>query len=395
MHIPNFAVRALAEASTFSTAVLQDRQTAASYKSVAGAAITALTKTFSTTSFQWSGVGGWVAANAYNDIMDYDMRTGEKNFKDTYGAYLFTISTSTAAQQKVGSTDNFNDDQLWWCLAMLRAYQNYGHKELLDQTIKQWKAIGANAQVFKADQGTKVTKGGITRKDPIPATCDVDGAVYWSSDANSGLNAISTGLYAQVGSWLYALTGDKQYLGPSQAALGWLQRMMMDTKTGVLNIDAYTMDGCTKHFGSLTYNTGVYIGTLTSLYLSTGDVKYLNAANLSMTSTVNGFFGNGKDTPLVVNQQADLTKPGDGVQWRDVLFRNVADFYVSAGNKGGVSDGLKAQTKKWFKANYDQIQAKARFGDNYAANWFGLIKSGSDWGTASVLSVLIGSMMVN
>ncbi|KAF4633100.1 hypothetical protein G7Y89_g5026 [Cudoniella acicularis] len=392
MHIPQAAVRSIAAVAPLTALI--DRDTAASYSSVATAAITAMTKTYSTSSLQWAGVGGWEAANAYNDIMDMDLRTGQKAYESTYGASLLSIATSTASQQKVQSTDNYNDDQLWWCLAMIRAYQNYKHPELLTQAENQWKAIGAKAQVFKKDQGTTVTKMGLTRTPAIPANCDVDGAVYWSSDANSGLNAISTGLFAQVGAWLYAITGDTQYLGPSLSALGWLQRMMLDPATGILHIDSYTMDGCTEHFGSLTYNTGVYIGTLSSLWLSTGDQKYYTALNFTATTSVTGFFGNEPAAPLVVDQQNDLTAPGDGVMWRDVLFRNIVDFYTVMQIKKQDNPVLMGRIKTWWKSNYNQIQTKAKFGDLYAANWFGKITSGSDWGTASVLSVLVGGMIV-
>ncbi|KAG4436673.1 hypothetical protein IFR05_007852 [Cadophora sp. M221] len=382
----------IVKTSRHDTNTLIIRAINADYAKVATSAITALDGFYAKDSFRWKNIGGWMAANVYNDIMDYDLWSNTRTYENTYGASLLTIATSTAAQQKAGSTNDFNDDQLWWCLAMIRAYQNYGHRELLDQSIKQWRAIAANAQVFKSDQGTKVKKGGIERDTPIPADCDVDGAIYWASASNSGLNAISTSLFAQVGAWLLAITGDTSFRGPTDSAINWLQRMMLDKKSGIMNVDALTAGGCTKHPGSLTYNTGTYIGALTSLYMTTGDAKYLDQATLSVTSATTGAFGN--KPALVIDQQADLTANGDGVQWRDVLFRNIADFYITIGSRGKVSNDLKGKVSAFFKANYDQIQSKARFGDLYAANWYGIIKSGSDWGTGSVLGNFIGSMLV-
>ncbi len=362
------------------------------YSSVVSGAISAMGKSYSPSSFQWTDVTGWIAANTYNDIMDVDYYSKTTSFQSTYGSALLQIATSPSLQGEVLSTDGFNDDQLWWCLAMLRAYQNYGHDELLNQTVKQWTAIGANAQLSKSDQGTSIDKGGLKRSNPIPASCDVDGAVYWSSQPDSGLNAISTSLYAQVGAWLFELTGDPTFRGPADAALGWLQRMMLSQRSGIMDIDSLSPAGCEKHLGSLTYNTGVYIGALTSLYRATGEGQYLASALQSVTSAVTGSFGN--SPPLVLDQQGDLTSNGDAVQWRDVLFRNLVDFYVSLVPKGSVDSGLQSKVQAFFTANYNQIQSKARFGDLYAANWFGLIQSGSDWGTASVLSCLTGAMMI-
>jgi hypothetical protein len=362
------------------------------YSSVVSDAISAMGNSYSTSSLQWTDVRGWIAANAYNDIMDVDFYSKTTSFQSPYGNALLQISTTPSIQGEVLSTDGYNDDQLWWCLAMLRAYQNYGHDELLNQTAEQWTAIGANAQLSTSNQGTTPNIGGLQRSEPISASCDVDGAVYWNSQPDSTLNAISTSLYAQVGAWLFELTGDATFRGPTDAALGWLQRMMLSQSTGIMDIDSVTPAGCQKHLGSLTYNTGVYIGALTSLYRSTGESQYLTAVLQSVTSSVTGSFG---DSPhLVVGEDGDITSNGDDVQWRDVLFRNLVDFYVSLVPKGSVDSGLQSQVQAFFTANYNQIQSKARFGDLYAANWFGSIQSGSDWGTASVLSCLTGAMMI-
>lgn len=67
--------------------------------------------------------------------------------------------------------------------------------------------------------------------------------------------------------------------------------------------------------------------------------------------------------------------------------------YILLAEKG-ISATIQSEIKAFFLANYNQIQSKAKFGDLYAANWFGLITEGSDWGTASVLSCLIGMMMM-
>ncbi|PBP24109.1 glycoside hydrolase family 76 protein [Diplocarpon rosae] len=360
----------------------------------ASSAINALGNFYSKERLQWTNISSWVAANVYNDIMDFDLFANTKQYEETYGASLRTVATSPDAQKAVQSVNEFNDDQLWWCLAMIRAYQNYGHKELLDQSIKQWKDIGADAQVFKSDQGTTVTKGGIKRDMPIPADCDVDGAVYWSSETHSALNAISTSLYAQVGAWLWAITQDQAFRGPTDSALGWLQRRMLDSKTGIMAVDALVPDGCELKPGALTYNTGVYIGALTSMYMSSRDTKYLDAATLSATSTANGAFGNNYDANLVITEESELVERKDAVQWRDALFRNMADFYITIGAAGAISDGLKSNIKAFFQANYDRVQQQARFGDLYAANWWGKLNTGSDWGTGSVLGLLVGAALV-
>ncbi|KAI9050281.1 hypothetical protein LZ554_005449 [Drepanopeziza brunnea f. sp. 'monogermtubi'] len=328
---------------------LTSRAINADHAKVATSAISALDSFYQKESLVWTNVRGWIAANVYNDIMDFDLFSHTRQHENTYGAALLTIATSAAAQE----------------------------------------------QLSHADQGTtpRITPGGIPRDAAIPAGCDVDGAVYWSSQGSSGLNAISTSLYAQVGAWLFALTGDAAtFRGPTDRALAWLQRVALDPATGIMVVDGLTVQGCRKNPGALTYNTGVYIGALTSMYMSTRDAKYLAAARLSVKSATTGAFGN--SPPLVVSEASALTTPGDAVQWRDILFRNLYDFYDSVNGVGQVDGVLKSQMQAFFRANYDQIQGKARFGNLYAANWFGKMSTGSDWGTGSVLSNLLGSMLL-
>lgn len=199
---------------------------------------------------------GWIAANAYNDIMEFDRYTGGKIYETTYGAALLQIATSPVLQGVVLSTDAFNDDQLWWCMSMLRAYKNYGHAELLTQTITQWNQITESSFLTAADQGTTPSKGGIVRSLAIPATCDVDGGVYWAQTSDSFVNAISTGLYAEVSAWLFDMTKDAKYKTAADKSLGWLQRVMLDPKNGIMTVDSMNPVGCVKNPGSLTYNTG-------------------------------------------------------------------------------------------------------------------------------------------
>jgi hypothetical protein len=136
---------------------------------------------------------------------------------------------------------------------------------------------------------------------------------------------------------------------------------------------------------------GVYLGIMTTLYRVTSDSDYLTWATLTATTSVTGYFGN--SPALVVTQQDDITAPGDAVQWRDVLFRNLIDFYklLTADN---LNTTLQSQIQAFFQANYNQIMANAKFDELYAANWFGEIPYGSDWGTGSVLCVLLGALVV-
>lgn len=182
----------------------------------------------------------------------------------------------------------------------------------ITQAEALWDVIESTSLMSSADAGTTPNKGGVQR-NPIVKGCDVDGAVYWKRSADSYLNAISTGLFAQTGALLYEITKKQKYLDGTKKAMGWLSRMMMNTKTGILNIDSITPGTCGKNFGSLTYNTGVFIGANLVLARVTGDSAWIKAATLSATTASTTEYS-GAD--LLMTEEKGLTKVGDATNWR-------------------------------------------------------------------------------
>jgi hypothetical protein len=75
------------------------------YSSVVSDAISAMGNSYSTSTLQWTDVHGWIAANTYNEIMDFDFYSKMTLFQSTYGNALLQISTTPSLQGKVLSTD--------------------------------------------------------------------------------------------------------------------------------------------------------------------------------------------------------------------------------------------------------------------------------------------------
>jgi hypothetical protein len=133
-------------------------------------------------------------------------------------------------------------------LSLISAYKTYGENmAYITQAEALWDVIESTSLMIAADAGTTPNKGGIQR-NPFVEGCDVDGAVYWARSVDSYLNAISTGLFAQTGALLYEITKNEKYLDGSKKAMGWLSRMMLDTQTGILNIDSITPGTCGKKY---------------------------------------------------------------------------------------------------------------------------------------------------
>ena len=226
------------------------------YEAVAKSALAALTQTFTLSQHGWNHIGGWIGAVVYQDMMDYDYWTkGTTN--SVYAESLLAIVSSQNLLNGAGAIDSFNDDQGWWILAFIRAYEVYGHVELLNQAEKQWKQIQATSQLASNNAGSTPNLGGLARNVAIPATCDVGGAVYWEQTAGSPITAISTGLFAQIGAWLYAITKDEQYRKGADLAINFERRKFLNVNSGIMDIDNLNPQNCQNGLGSLTYNTGI------------------------------------------------------------------------------------------------------------------------------------------
>lgn len=239
---------------------LHSRQNTATtdYKATAVNAINAMGKTFSTSTKQWANVTGWESANVYNDIIDNDRYTGERTWQAEYGGGLSAIATSPSLQNgKVESEDEFTDDRLWWCLAMIRAYDTYDRGNLknpdLLTAIDSYNTITRQSLLSSKDSGT--TPSGRTVQ--IQVGCDVDGAVYWNSKIDSDVTSISTSLFAEVSAWLYDITRNSTYHDNAVKSLGWIQRNALDAKSGIVVKDSMRPANCQQMPGGLTYNTGM------------------------------------------------------------------------------------------------------------------------------------------
>jgi hypothetical protein len=239
---------------------LHSRQNAptTNYKTTAVNAINAMGKTFSTTTKQWANLTGWESANIYNDIIDNDRYSGDRTWQAEYGEALRAIATTPSLQNgKAQSEDQFTDDRLWWCLAMIRAYDTYDRENLknpeLLAAIDSYNTITQQSLLSSKDSGT--TPSGRTVQ--IQAGCDVDGAVYWNSKVDSGVTSISTSLFAEVSAWLYDITRNSTYHDNAVKSLAWIQRNALDAKSGIVVKDSMRPANCQQMPGGLTYNTGI------------------------------------------------------------------------------------------------------------------------------------------
>jgi predicted alpha-1,6-mannanase (GH76 family) len=181
-------------------------------------------------SAQW-----WQSANALESTIDFMQATGSR-------AYVSDLNrTYLGYHQGDRFLDYYYDDDGWWALAWIKAYDLTRDQRYLDQA----------RDIFEA------------MTDGWDSTCGGDG--LWWSTSRTYKNAIANELFLTVAAELHNRTaGDTWYAGWARREWAWFSGSGMLTRSGLV-IDG--LNNCKPATGSptWTYNQGVLIGGLIAL----------------------------------------------------------------------------------------------------------------------------------
>ncbi|OAA68965.1 Glycoside hydrolase, family 76 [Cordyceps fumosorosea ARSEF 2679] len=203
---------------------------------------------------------------------------------------------------KRGFTDflnEFYDDEGWWALALIRAYD----------VTQEDKYLQAAVAVFKDMQtGAGTPCGGI----------------YWSKERKY-VNAIANELYLSVAASLanYDLPGQSSYLKIANDQWTWF------SNSGMINSENLINDGlddkCNNNGQQTwTYNQGVILGGLVQLFHATGNRTLLGEATKIAKAAINKL--SNKDGVLVEYGGCEYTEGrcgADGQQFKGIFIRNL------------------------------------------------------------------------
>ena len=248
------------------------------------------------------------------------------------------------------------DDMQWWSLA----YASAG-LQLHDQPM-----IESASAIFDH----------VWQKAYSNSSKECGGGVWWSKK-RTYKNAVTNELAIANAALLHKATGKASYLQQALDQWRWFNASgMINQKTGAicdgLSIDSHTY-ACSGSGGpSYTYNQGVVLGGLATLFEATGDVGLLDAAHLIASGTVN------KGAPYVtaegILQECGSIHDRDGALFKGIFIRNLR-MLVDACNSSAARPHDKAQAQRYsafIQKNFESMTAHARTPDGlYSAYWQG------------------------
>jgi len=302
--------------------------------------------------------GWWNSANAITVLVNYTRVTGNKE-------YIASIENTFANANAAGHTANFintyDDDEGWWALAWIDAYDLTGNGAYLTMAESIFADIAAEWDT---------------------TTCG--GGVWWSkSGGGSYKNAIANELFLTVAASLANRVDDAaqkaRYLGWAQKEWRWFKSSGMMNAQNLINdgLTSTNPKACTNNGATAwSYNQGVILGGLVELYKADHDPTLLPTAEAIAGATIANLTVDG-----ILREKT--VSGNDTPQFKGIFVRNLALLYKAA---------PKAEYKRFVDANANSIWTNDQ-GPDYAfgGNWQGPFDAGDATRQTSALDVFVAA----
>lgn len=245
--------------------------------------------------------GWWNSANATTVLVDY-ARTKKTNQYNTVLANTFTAAQKTFPN----FLNKYYDDEGWWALAWIDAYDLTGNQQYL-----------AMAKSIFADMTTGWDN-----------TCG--GGVWWNKDRHYK-NAIANELFLSVAAHLANrdTSNSTQYLDWANKEWAWFAQSGMINAQGLINDGLEIGNGqapsasCVNN-GKTTwsYNQGVVLGGMAELSKLNTDPALLQDAHKIAGAAITDL----TDRSGVLHDPCEPNCGADGVQFKGIFVRNLFEL---------------------------------------------------------------------
>ncbi len=268
------------------------------YLQAAALGIQQLQTWYDSTTGLWQTTGWWNAANSITVLGEYSKLSGSTE-------YLPVISNTFTRNESGGFLTNYYDDEGWWALAWIEAYDVTGNASYLNMA----------EEIF-----SDMTTGWDT------STCG--GGIWWNK-THTYKNAIANELFLDVAANLAERVSDPS---AKTADLNWAQEeWQWFSQSGMINAQNLINDGlsisstnpssCQNNGQTVwSYNQGVILGGLAALAQLTGNSTLLEEAQTIAQAAIAHL----TDSNGILHDACEPNCGADGVQFKGIFVRNLA-----------------------------------------------------------------------
>ena len=302
--------------------------------------------------------GWWNSANAITVLLNYSRLTGRRQY---WPIVANTFKNASRASGTVNFLNDYDDDEGWWALAWIDAY-DLTHKQ---KYLKMAETIFANIA-----------------SEWEPNTCG--GGVWWKKP-NEYKNAIANELFLSVAASL----ANRTHGSASAWYLTWAHRSWAWFKaSGMINAHNLVNDGltstnpaaCTNNGRTpWSYNQGVILGGLVELAKADHDPALLAEAESIAKAAIANL------SVMDVLTESTISG-GDAPQFKGIFVRNLAILYQAKPDPG---------YKAFIEANANSIWKQDQGpGHQFGARWQGPFDSFDASRQSSALDVLVSAAAI-
>ena len=279
----------------------------------------------------------WWLAQVWDAVMDGVVRSRERGQVNTEWLRLLDYVYSGQAARTPTFTNQFYDDEAWWALASLRAYEITGNRIYLHRAEALW----ADIRTGWSDE--------------------LGGGIYWRKDERRTKNACINGPAALLAARLYAIEGRPEDLQMAERIFAWLKATLV-SPWGLVWDNVAVVDGSIDK-RTFTYNQGTFIGAAVALYKATGKAEYLADARRVADATLRYLVD---ENGLLRNEGT-----GDGGGFKGIFVR----YLVSLVDALPTTDPYRSDRERYLAflvKNASMAWEKARNAQGlFASNWAG------------------------
>ncbi|KAF2810053.1 Six-hairpin glycosidase [Mytilinidion resinicola] len=297
---------------------------ASSYADNSETAIKAMNdKWYNTTTGLWDGLW-WNSANTLTAVINFALV--EDSWKPT-AQDIISNTYAKAPNNNEGATsttflNDFYDDEGWWALALIAAYDLTGNHDYLDAAIA----------IFD-----DMTTGWST---------PCNGGIWWSKDKHAVVS-IANELFLSVAAHLANRVSSQK-----DAALSWANATWSwFSNIGVIAANNTIHDGvdasCKAQDNStfFTYNQGVILGGLVELSKATGESSWIDEAH-KLAAGALAQFANGQGN--ILTEFGGVNEDNDLAQFKGIFIRNLA-ILEKASHKDAYTTVIKTSADSLWK----------------------------------------------
>jgi predicted alpha-1,6-mannanase (GH76 family) len=238
----------------------------------------------------WNTTGWWNAANALTVVVDFSRATHSQD-------YQRVLDPTYTARRTKGFLNDFYDDEGWWALAWIDAWD----------LTRQPQYLTTAQGIFNDMEGG------------WDETCG--GGIWWSRK-RTYKNAIANELFLSVAAHLANRTSDA---AQRAGDLEWARReWAWFRQSGMIERDHLISDGLghdcrDNHARKWTYNQGVILGGLAELSRQPGEHGVMRKADKIARAAMHGLV----DGHGILHDACEPHCGGDGTQFKGIFIRNL------------------------------------------------------------------------